>query len=182
MVFIEQQLSQRPPNAKDQILRHAFIFNWNSQLCRWMARRRGPKHGLALGRMFNVKPSAGELYYLRLLLLHVPGATSWDDFLCSAPIASGEAMPTSLREAARAHGLLHDDAETIATLRDAPEYTQTGGNRNKIHELFAEDLILLVVADPARMWTRHLGMLRQQRDDKRDASFAEVTDEDLACQ
>ena len=76
--------------------------------------------------------------------------------LWSAPVANGEAMPASSRDAAQAHGLLHDDAETIATLRDALEYTQAGGSRNKIHELFAEALIWLDVADP--VLARHLSI------------------------
>ena len=102
--------------------------------------------------------------------------------LWSAPVANGEAMPASSRDAARAHGLLHDDAETIATLCDALEYTQAGGSRNNIHELFAEALIWLDVADPVGLWWAYLGMLRQQREDKRDASYAGFTDEDLACE
>ena len=179
---LSSSLPSDHPTRKIRYCDMPSFFTWDSQLCRWMARRRGPKHGLALGRMFNVKPSAGELYYLRLLLLHVPGATSWDDFLCSAPFASGEAMPTSLREAARAHGLLHDDAETIATLRDALEYTQTGGSTSKIHEFFAVALIELDVADPVCLWQTYLGMLRQQKEDKRDASYAGITDEELACE
>ena len=59
----------------------------------WERRKRGPKCGESLGRMYHVKPSAGDLYYLRLLLLHVPGATGWDDFLQRAPCAEGEAAP-----------------------------------------------------------------------------------------
>ena len=88
--------------------------------------------------MYNVKPTAGELYYLRLLLCHVPGATGWDSFLQKAPREVGEPAPTSYRDAARAFGLLHDDSETMSMLHDA---LQLQTNVLKVHQLFAESLV-----------------------------------------
>eukprot|EP00973_Karenia_brevis_P029158 4022200-Karenia_brevis.AAC.1 len=90
--------------------------------------------------MFNVKPHAGDLYYLRLLLLHVPGATGWGDFMQNAPREAGEPAPASYRDAAKAFGLLHDDSETLTMLREALEIQPASPSRRKSHELFAEAL------------------------------------------
>ena len=35
--------------------------------------------GWSVGRMTHISPSAGELYYLRILLTHVRGPKSFDD-------------------------------------------------------------------------------------------------------
>ena len=156
-------------------------YTWDSQECAWRRRRRGPKCGEAIGRMYNVKPSAGELYYLRLLLLHVPGATDWKYFLRRAPQDEiDQAEPATFRDAARRFGLLHDDAEVEHTLRDALEMEHT--SRTKVHELFAEALVWLDVADPTRLWARYQNMLREQRDVRRDATYAGCSNADLACE
>ena len=119
---------------------------WDARRLAWKERKRGAKHGDCVGRMYHVAPNAGELYYLRLLLLHVPGATDWAEFKRRAPAEVGQALPTTFREAALRHGLLNDDAETERTLKDA--LAHTAGRVRKLHELFAESLVWLDVADP----------------------------------
>jgi len=157
-------------------------YTWDAAACRWQPRHRGPRRGEAIGRMYNVKPSSGELYYLRLLLLHVPGMTSWDDFMQSAPRADGDPAPQSYREAARAHGLLHDDVESLEMLREAVELRHTSRDRQKTHELFAEALVWCDVADPVRLWGQYLALLSEQRDVHRDATYSGFSDQDLACE
>ena len=132
--------------------------------------------------MYNVKPSSGELYYLRLLLLHVPGVTSWTDFMEGAPRTDGSPIPDSCREAARAHGLLHDDVESLEMLREALELRHTSRDRRKLHELFAEALVWCDVADPLRLWSQYLTLLSEQRDVRKDATYADVSDRELACE
>ena len=44
---------------------------------KWRKRKQNPKRPL-LGRMYNVSPGAVERYHLRILLLHVRGATSFN--------------------------------------------------------------------------------------------------------
>ena len=49
-------------------------FTWDPRLKQWKRRQqRSP-----IGRMYNVHPNQGELFYLRLLLNHVRGATSFE--------------------------------------------------------------------------------------------------------
>lgn len=47
---------------------------WNGK--QWKKR---VKYQSVIGRMYHVSPSDGERYYLRLLLLHVNGAKSFED-------------------------------------------------------------------------------------------------------
>ena len=70
-------------NAKHEAGRHLLyadyidLFVWLPQLHCWMPRQRG--HGKTIGRMYFIPPSAGENYFLRVLLTHVAGATSFED-------------------------------------------------------------------------------------------------------
>ncbi|GKC62682.1 hypothetical protein Tco_1095280, partial [Tanacetum coccineum] len=47
-------------------------FTWHASDKEW----RPHKSGMSIGRIYYVPPSMGEIYYLRMLLNHVPGATS----------------------------------------------------------------------------------------------------------
>ena len=51
---------------------------WNNKDKLWTPR----KKGYTIGRTFYVHPNSGELYYLRLLLNHKKGATSFQS-LCT---------------------------------------------------------------------------------------------------
>jgi hypothetical protein len=64
-----------------------------------------------VGRMYYVPPSAGERFYLRLCLTHVPGATCFED----VRTFQGRVCAT-FKEAAIARGLLQDDGEWRAAL------------------------------------------------------------------
>ena len=68
----------------------------------WTPRQRG----YAVGRMFFVHPSGGELYFLRLLLNTVRGPTSFKDLRT----IDGQVHPT-FKAACVALGLLQDDEE-----------------------------------------------------------------------
>ena len=52
-------------------------FVWNSQQRKWTIRKKTSKP--VLSRMYNVDPRAGELFFLRVLLLHKCGCTSFED-------------------------------------------------------------------------------------------------------
>ena len=63
------------------------LFTWNKQSKCWETRKRGiPVPGFAdilmtdtLGRLYIVHPKHGECFFLRLLLVKVPGPTSFKD-------------------------------------------------------------------------------------------------------
>ncbi len=58
------------------------IATWKKNEKQWALRTRTPSL-LPVGRMYFEQPSEGERYFLRLLLHHVPGATSFEDLACT---------------------------------------------------------------------------------------------------
>jgi hypothetical protein len=77
-------------------------WSWHSSDRLWQ--KRTPCH--KIGRMYYVHPTAGELYYLRMLLMIVKVATSYVDLRTF----SGTVYAT-FREACEARGLLESDNE-----------------------------------------------------------------------
>ena len=77
-------------------------WSWHSSDRLW--RKRTPCH--KIGRMYYVHPTAGELYYLRMLLMIVKGATSYVDLRTFSGTVYG-----TFREACEARGLLESDNE-----------------------------------------------------------------------
>ena len=66
--------------------------------------------------MLSVHPSAGERFYLRLLLTVVKGARSWRDLRMV-----GDVEYPTYKDTCRARGLLDDDGEWDQCLREAGE-------------------------------------------------------------
>ncbi|XP_021964240.1 uncharacterized protein LOC110859586 [Folsomia candida] len=88
-------------------------FVWDKQARKWKARQRGGEK--TIGRMYSVSiASDPERYYLRLLLLHIKGATSFEDLRTIDGI-----ICETFREAAERMGLLANDATWDNTLADA---------------------------------------------------------------
>ena len=86
-------------------------FTWDKAKWKWSYRRR--KH-LAIGRMASIHPSSGELFYMRLLLTVIKGATSHDNLRTVQGV-----LCESFKEACRKYGLLEDDREWKDCLNDA---------------------------------------------------------------
>ncbi|KAI9103581.1 hypothetical protein K1719_023204 [Acacia pycnantha] len=72
------------------------------------------KRGFAIGRLTNAAPSSGEFYYLRILLTKVKGPSSYE----AIRTVDGAVHPT-YRAACIALGLLDDDCEFVAALKEA---------------------------------------------------------------
>ncbi|XP_039605701.1 uncharacterized protein LOC120526605 [Polypterus senegalus] len=89
----------------------------DSENCTWKLCQRGAEK--VIGRMYSVNfTSDTERYCLRLLLLHVPGAVSFEDLRT----VHGNVYPT-FREAAKAKGLINDDEVWDNTVEDAVQFT-----------------------------------------------------------
>ena len=80
-------------------------FVWDKSKREWKLRVKG--HGTMIGRMYAAHPGEGERFYLRKLLNHVTGYTSFQDI---RTLADGTVCE-SFKEAARRLGLLEDDME-----------------------------------------------------------------------
>ncbi|KAE9612436.1 hypothetical protein Lalb_Chr06g0173051 [Lupinus albus] len=71
---------------------------WGRGNKEWQRRRNRRR---VLGRMYTVSPSEGDKFYLRVLLNHVRGPTSWEDLLT----VNGTCFPT-FKQSAQERGLL----------------------------------------------------------------------------
>lgn len=83
----------------DEIPQH---YVWNEADRIWTLRKRGKK----IGRLSYTHHTSGELWYLRLLLIKVRGATSFE----SLRTVNGQLFNT-YQEACKEYGLLDDDKE-----------------------------------------------------------------------
>ena len=131
-------------------------FTWNAKTSTWKHRERRSKHGSVIGRMSYVKPTSGELFYLRLLLLHLRGedATSWVHIRSASPLGG----PASFQQRARELGLLHDDAEAVAALSEACRITRS---TVKLCEIFAQLVVWMEVNDKVAFWQEFLRLLHE---------------------
>jgi hypothetical protein len=86
-------------------------YKWDQPSKSWRLRTNRKK---VVARMYNVNPSEGERYYLRILLCHIKGPTSFTDLRTY----NGVIYP-NYKDAAIARGLLEDDNEWINCLNEA---------------------------------------------------------------
>jgi hypothetical protein len=127
---------------------------WNTSAKMWKQRQ---NPAATVGRMYWVPPSAGERYYLRLLLQHVPGATSFEDLRTTNRNTPNAVLHPSFKEAAIAMGLLEDDAEWERCLTEASSVA-TG---RQLRELFASILAFNDVTDPKELWNKFKSQLAE---------------------
>ena len=93
--------------------------------------------------MYNVSPKEVERYHLRILLLHVAGAISFEDLRT----VDGVTYHT-FKEACLAMGLIADDAEYHRTMRDTIHYAKP----RQCRRVFAYLLLFCGVSDAKGMW------------------------------
>ena len=114
---------------------------WDKQKCQWKARKSGTLGESAaarvIGRIHGAAPTEKERFYLYLMLLHVPGATS-DEALRTPPTSK---EPLSYKEAAVERGLVDDDREYYLAMHEAAALRSA----SRLRELFA---YLLVHCEP----------------------------------
>ncbi|XP_076032957.1 uncharacterized protein LOC143020425 [Oratosquilla oratoria] len=89
-----------------------YVFNKQSNT--WTRRQR---HRQIVTRMYSASPRNAEKFHLRMLLLHVPGATSFDDL----KTVGDEQLPT-FKDACIRLQLLEDDNELEMALSEAAIY------------------------------------------------------------
>lgn len=124
-----------------QYLYHEFPqhYTWTKSTRTWHPRRAAP----SIGRVHFASPSAGERFYLRLLLSEVRGPQSFADLRT----VDGRVHPT-FKEACLALGLLEDDNEWHAALQQAKE-VQTG---HMMRNLFVSILVNNAPSRPPELW------------------------------
>lgn len=100
----------------------------------WVLRHSGFK----IGRLYYVHPSVGERYYLRMLLMVVKGAQSYEDLRTYNGITY-----STFREACNARGLLGSDQEWYSAFDEAA----TWATSSQLRQLFVTMLLFCEVND-----------------------------------
>ena len=137
-------------------------FRWNvpagNKWTRYKAGMRG-----TIGRIFVANPQEGERFHLRLNLLHVRGATSYEDVrtvngTVTPKKRTGVLYPT-FKDAARARGLLASDEQWRYVLE---ELSVSFGGR-QLRQFFACILMHCTVSDPALLFDYFVEVPYSQR-------------------
>ncbi|CAF1134951.1 unnamed protein product, partial [Didymodactylos carnosus] len=97
--------------------------------------------------MYSVSFKDEERFYLRLLLLHVRGATSFE----SIRTFTGTVYPT-FKEAASARGLLESDEEWDRCLHEASTYEMP----KQLRETFAYICCFCQPSQPIELWNKYV--------------------------
>ncbi|XP_063980943.1 uncharacterized protein LOC135164482 [Diachasmimorpha longicaudata] len=127
---------------------------WNKSRKKWEPRKQGKPHpsitgifkAKTLGRLYTVHPKQCECFHLRLLLVNVPGPTSFK-FLRTV---NGRVFNT-FQDACRELQLLEDDNHWDLTLADAV-LTSTPNN---IRQLFAIILTTCYPSQAQTLWEKY---------------------------
>jgi len=130
------------PQAKDLTYgEFPLKFVWKANERRWSPR----KLGVSIGRIHFVPPGCGEKFYLRMLLNHVKGPTSYDEIKIVANFKYN-----TFKEACFALGLLEDDKEFIHALNQAAQW----GTANFLRRLFVALLVSNQFSQPDVVWEK----------------------------
>lgn len=115
---------------------------WDSGKCIWKERKKGQ----CVGRLNSSHYTAGELWYLRMLLCRVKGPTCFSDL----GIVDGITYNT-FQEACAASGLLNDDNEWHEAILENVSTTMP----NQLRSLFVHIIVNCQVSDVLKLWKSH---------------------------
>jgi hypothetical protein len=99
-------------------------YTWDTSNHKWNKRKRQPKDmevPRTIGRVSNVLPIQGEKFYLRMLLNHRTGATSFSDM----KVLNGTEYST-YKDVCLEMGLLEDDGEWLISMEEVSKYGVSG--------------------------------------------------------
>ena len=102
--------------------------------------------------MYTAAPNQGERFYLRLLLLHVPGATSFRDLR-----TVDDVVFDTFRGAALVRELLEDDTVWVKCMEEAATVQMPVALRN----LFATLLEFCELKDPTAVWDQYKELMSE---------------------
>ena len=126
-------------------------YTWQAGQKVWRKRRQRQATE-AIGRVVSLSPRHGDVFYLRVLLHHVPGATSFEELRT----VDGVVCATH-REACCLRGLLQDDREWEVTMEDAAHARMPA----QIRRLFTTLLLFCAPAEPSQLFWRHLDAMSE---------------------
>lgn len=128
-------------------------YTWNASTKKFIRRKQGKQvegwpnifSSDALGRIYTIHPQNAECFYLRLLLINVPGPTSFQHLRT----VNGELCPT-YRDACQKLQLLETDSHWEITLADAA----SSNSPFQIRTLFAIILTTCFPSNPIDLWNK----------------------------
>ncbi|XP_058789684.1 uncharacterized protein LOC131663341 [Phymastichus coffea] len=112
----------------------------NGNISKWSTRK---KHFNVIGRMYSISPTQLELFHLRMLLLHVKGAVSFE----SLRTVDNTVHPTFVA-ACLALGLIENDEEWKLALEDGTKWMMP----QRLRHLFVRILIHCQPLNPEELW------------------------------
>ena len=118
-------------------------YTYDRSAKKWKQRRYNTN---TVGRMYTVNPRNRELFYLRLLLNHVRGATSFAD----VRTVNGTIYPTN-QAAAEALGILRNSTEFLNVMNQALDTLST----RLCRYLFADLMIYCEFPNPGEYWSNN---------------------------
>uniref|UniRef100_A0A0A9DV49 ATP-dependent DNA helicase n=1 Tax=Arundo donax TaxID=35708 RepID=A0A0A9DV49_ARUDO len=116
-------------------------WRWIEKTKSWEPRQIGGK----IGRLYYVHPSIGERYYLRMFLIHVKGAQSYEELRTY----NGILYPT-FKQACKTRGLLGDDQEWYSAFDEAAAWATSA----QLRQLFVTMLLFCEVNDEYAFFER----------------------------
>jgi ATP-dependent DNA helicase PIF1 len=143
------KLNQTDPTAHDYLYHNIPNFFWFVDK-KWKKRKKNGSR--VIGRMYLANPSEGERYYLRLLLLHVKGACSFEDLRTHNNIVF-----ETFKEAAKSRLLLEDDSEWDRCLNEASLIHMPSNLRN----LFCSICVWSNPVDPVHLFENYKELLME---------------------
>jgi hypothetical protein len=138
-------------NEAREILYRDFplFYTWNVKDKCWQPRKNS---AYQVGRLVSANPAEGECYFLRVLLNHVPGATSWRHLRTVNGVHYD-----SFRDAACAAGLVEDDNTLDECLTESSMVQMP----SSLRRLFATILVFCEPKDVAGLWTKHFDAMAE---------------------
>ena len=140
-------LNRDDPNAHGLLYTEVPLwYHFDTKERKWKKRKRKVSP-FTLVRMHSASPKDVERFYLRLLLFHVRGATSFED-LRTVSVNGIRTVFTSFRDACVARGLVQDDEYLRQTLADAIQSRMP----SQLRCMFAYILVYCGVDDGNSLW------------------------------
>jgi hypothetical protein len=136
--------AERPAARQISYFEFPEHFTYNKKNKSWTKRK---KHFNTIGRVYTAAPNQGERYYLRLILHHVKGATSYENL---RTLPEGKVCAT-FKEACIEYGLLTDDSEWKNAMLEA---TLTA-TPTQMRELFVTILVFAEPVEPRQLYEDH---------------------------
>ncbi|XP_019058078.1 PREDICTED: uncharacterized protein LOC104814022 [Tarenaya hassleriana] len=132
---------------------------WNNTGKYWTQR----KQGFNVGRVVNIHPAAGELYYLRMLINIVKGPRNYDEIYTFAGVKYN-----TFKEACQARGLLGGDNEWNEAIEEAAKWAGAA----QLRHLFVTLLLYCEVGEPHKLWDKCWKPLAEDIQHKKQKEFS----------